>query len=558
MLQQLYIENIAVIEKCRIDLSNGLNVLTGETGAGKSIIIDSLNTVLGERVSRDIVRTGAAFASVSALFAELSDKVINQAEELGFDLGDEKNLLFYRKITADGKNTCRINGKPATVAILKTLGKNLVNIHGQHDSQALLQSEKHLGFIDLLLEDNDILEKYQVIYQKMCQFQKELKELQMDDAEKERRIDLLKYQIDEIQQAEIREGEMEELLQQKHLLANGEKIIQELNEVYQILYGLEDFPGICEQLSNCSNLLSDAAHYDMSLETLSNAISDTTYDIQEYTNEIRDKIDNFDFDEQALADTEERLDLLYRLRKKYGYEEKDILAYLDNAVKELEEITMSEERIVYLEQEYLKCYDRAQKLAVLLSEQRQRAARQFSEKIMEELHYLDMPKAVFMTHIKPVSLSCNGIDGIEFLISVNPGEAPKPLAKVASGGELSRIMLAIKNVLADKDDVGTLIFDEIDTGVSGRAAQKIGLKLRQAAKNRQIICVTHSAQIAVQAHQHMLIEKKIQEQRTFTIVRTLDLEGRKQEIARIMGGLEITDLQLKSAEEMLKNAQSST
>ena len=558
MLQQLYIENIAVIEKCRIDLSDGLNVLTGETGAGKSIIIDSLNTVLGERVSRDIVRTGAAFASVSALFAELSDKVINQAGELGFDLGDEKNLLFYRKITADGKNICRINGKPATVAILKALGKNLVNIHGQHDSQALLQPEKHLGFIDLLLEDNDILEKYKAIYQKMCQFQKELKELQIDDAEKERRIDLLKYQIDEIQQAEIREGEMEELLHRKHLLANGEKIILELNEAYQILYGFEDFPGICEQLSNCSNLLSDAAHYDISLETLSNAISNTVYDIQEYTNEVRDKIDNFDFDEQALADTEERLDLLYRLRKKYGYEEKDILAYLNNAVKELEEITMSEERIVYLEQAYRECYDCAQKLAVLLSEQRQRAARQFSEKIMEELHYLDMPKAVFMTHIKPVSLSSNGIDEIEFLISVNPGEAPKPLAKVASGGELSRIMLAIKNVLADKDDVATLIFDEIDTGVSGRAAQKIGLKLRQAAQNRQIICVTHSAQIAVQAHQHMLIEKKIKEERTFTIVRTLDLEGRKQEIARIMGGLEITDLQLKSAEEMLKNAQSAT
>lgn len=558
MLQQLYIENIAVIEKCCIDLSNGLNVLTGETGAGKSIIIDSLNAVLGERVSRDIVRTGASFANVSALFGELSETVIKQAEELGYEIGEERSLLLQRRISPDGKNICRINGQPATAAILKALGRILVNIHGQHDSQALLQPEKHIGFIDLLLEDKGILSEYQSCYQKMYNIKKELTDLQIDDSEKERRIDLLKYQIAEIQQAEIQEGELQELLQRKTLLANGEKIARELNEAYETLHGSESLPGVCEMLGNCSHLLTDVARYDTKLEELANAVVETVYNVQEYANEIRDRAGAFDFDEQELAFTQERLDLLYRLRRKYGSEEKDILAYLDNASHELEEITMSEERTAYLEQEYQEYYKRAQELAEKLSIQRKKAAELFSNQIVEELRFLDMPRASFFVSRKTTNFSVNGTDDIEFLISVNPGETPKPLAKIASGGELSRIMLAIKNVLADKDDVGTLIFDEIDTGVSGRAAQKIGQKLRQAAKNRQVVCVTHSAQIAAQAQQHMLIEKTVKVQRTFTVVRILDFEGRKMELARIIGGLEITDLQLQSAEEMLKNAQSAT
>lgn len=484
MLLQLYIENIAVIEKCCIDLSKGLNVLTGETGAGKSIIIDALNAVLGERVSRDIVRTGAAFANVNALFTDLSDKIIRQAEDAGYDIGEDNAILLQRKISADGKSVCRINGQPATAAVLKAFGKKLVNIHGQHDSQALLQPEKHIGFIDLLLEDKNILGEYQACYQKLCRLQKERNELQMDDSEKERRIDLLNYQIYEIEQANIQEGETEELLQRKKLLANGEKITRELNEAYQLLYGQDDTPGASELLDRCSGLLADLARYDANLEALSNAISDASYSVQEYTTEIRDRLNDFDFDERELADTEERLDTLYRLQKKYGREEKDIIAYLNQSVQELEEITMSEERIAYLEQEYQECYDCAQELAARLSAQRKKACEQFAEQIMEELRYLDMPKVSFTANIAPIKLSPNGADEIEFLISVNPGEAAKPLAKIASGGELSRIMLAIKNVLADKDDVNTLIFDEIDTGVSGRAAQKIGLKAAPSGREQ--------------------------------------------------------------------------
>lgn len=554
MLLQLCIENIAVVEKCELDFSKGLNILTGETGAGKSIVIDSINAIIGGRVSKDLVRTGASYGCISALFGNLPPSFFSVAEELGFEPEEDGTLLIQRRITVEGKSLCRINGRPATLSLLKTIGRYLINIHGQQDSPTLMLPEKQRQHIDMMLEDQTILPEYQRLFHQFSGVQKELTGLQMDETEKERRIDLLQYQIQEIEAANMQPGEIKELLERKEQLLHGEKIMRCMQEAYGILYGNDAAMGACTMLSESSGLLEEAAQYYPPLEALSKAFQEISYTADEYIIELRDELNHFSFDIQELEQIEERLDQLYRLRRKYGADEVEILTFLENARAELEAITSSSQRIQTLETQAEKIHCTLMQLTGVLTQARKRAAEKFSEQVIQELRFLDMPQVKFKVHFDADTLNSYGADKIEFLIATNPGEPPKPLAKIASGGELSRIMLAIKNVLADQDDIGTLIFDEIDTGVSGRAAQKIGLKLREAAQTRQIICVTHSAQVAAQAHHHLLITKNVKENKTFTTIIPLDFEGRKQELARIMGGMVITDLQIKSAEEMLRNA----
>lgn len=554
MLLQICIENIAVVEKCELELSDGLNVLTGETGAGKSIVIDSINAITGGRISRDLVRTGADYGCISALFGSLPPSFIQLASESGFEPEEDGTFLIQRKISRDGKSLCKINGRPATISILKNISKNLINIHGQQDSPTLMLPEKQRDYIDMLLEDDTLLPEYRRLFAKLSAVKKELTGLHMDESEKERRTDLLEYQIQEIEAAEIQPGEIQSLAERKSSLMHGEKIIRCMQDAYSALYGGDSSPGACTALSECSALLDEAARFYPALGALSDSLREASYNVSEYTSELRDELDGFSFDPEELDEIEERLDVLYRLRKKYGADEAEISEFLEKAKEELEAITFSSERVQVLEAEAEKIRGELLEAANRLSRARKTAAQSFAGRVMQELRFLDMPKAQFEVQFLPDSPTADGADKIEFLITTNPGEPPKPLAKVASGGELSRIMLAIKNVLADEDDIGTLIFDEIDTGVSGSSAQKIGLKLREAARTRQIICVTHSAQVAAQAHWHMLISKSVMNGRTYTTVTPLDFEGRKHELARITGGMVITELQLKSAEEMLLNA----
>lgn len=558
MLTSLQIENIAVIEKAEISFNKGLNVLTGETGAGKSIIIDSINAVLGERTTRELVRAGASSAKVSALFFDLSQAAGLVLESLGLEPEEDGSLLIQRSISADGRSVCRINGKTATVSMLRQLGGELINIHGQHDSQSLLSPDRHIGFIDALAQDGKLLEEYHSLFASYVKVRRALNELQMDEDEKLRKTDLLRFQIDELEAANLQIGERESLTQERTRCLNAEKILQSLRRAYDAVNGTEESLGASQLLTDAAASLQEAARYYDAVDQTAQEVLELSYHLEAYTDEIRSAFDALSYNPGDLERIEERLDLLYKLSRKYGETEEEMLAYLDNARKELDEIAFSEERIEQLHEERRELVRKIKALAVTLSDVRRQTGERFAKQVEEELAYLDMPHVRFLVRHEQTKPGPNGADEIEFLISANPGEPPRPLAKIASGGELSRIMLAIKNVLSDSDEIGTLIFDEIDTGVSGRAAQKIALKLKQVSAGRQVICVTHLAQIAAQADCHLLIQKTVRKEKTYTQVDALDFEGRKRELARIMGGMEeITPLQLQSAEELLRAAGAS-
>lgn len=553
MLSNLQIENIAVIKSASIDFENGFNVMTGETGAGKSIVIDSLNAILGERTSRELIRSGADSASVCAEFQNVGDNVKNELEKLGIEKDD--TLIVSRKLTPDGKNVCRINGMPATVSMLKVLGVQLVNIHGQLDNQSLLSPETHCSFIDKLAGSGRELNEFKELYSLYIKKENELKSLNTDVNEKNRRLDILNYQIEEIQKADIRPGEKDELTEKLGFLRNAEKVLDLLHTAYAALNGDGEMPGAADIAADAASKLLSAADYSSDFTETANGVNDAAMNLSAYTEELRDKIYSLDYDPNETERAEERLDVIYRLSQKYGDSEEDILAYLENAEKERDALSFSDERAEQLRAETEKAYNEALAAAKKLSELRIEAGKKFSADVERELAFLDMPSVKFIVNDSVGELYENGIDNIEFLLSANAGEEPKPLSKIASGGELSRIMLAIKCVLSELDDIDTLIFDEIDSGVSGRAALKIAAKMKELSKTHQVICVTHLAQIAAFADEHKLISKEEKDGRTYTCIASLDYNGRKYELARIMGGLTVTQSILNSAEELLSSAE---
>lgn len=553
MLSNLQIENIAVIKSASIDFENGFNVMTGETGAGKSIVIDSLNAILGERTSRELIRSGSDSASVCAEFQNVGDNVKNELEKLGIEKDD--TLIVSRKLTPDGKNVCRINGMPATVSMLKALGVQLVNIHGQLDNQSLLSPETHCSFIDKLAGSGRELNEFKELYSLYIKKENELKSLNTDVNEKNRRLDILNYQIEEIQKADIRLGEKDELTEKLGFLRNAEKILDLLHTAYAALNGDGEMPGAADVAADAASKLLSAADYSSDFTETANGVNDAAMNLSAYTEELRDKIYSLDYDPNETERAEERLDVIYRLSQKYGDSEEDILAYLENAEKERDALSFSDERAEQLRAETEKAYNEALAAAKKLSEIRIEAGKKFSADVERELAFLDMPSVKFIVNDSVGELYENGIDNIEFLLSANAGEEPKPLSKIASGGELSRIMLAIKCVLSELDDIDTLIFDEIDSGVSGRAALKIAAKMKELSKTHQVICVTHLAQIAAFADEHKLISKEEKDGRTYTCIASLDYNGRKYELARIMGGLTVTQSILNSAEELLSSAE---
>lgn len=553
MLSNLQIENIAVIKSASIDFENGFNVMTGETGAGKSIVIDSLNAILGERTSRELIRSGADSASVCAEFQNVGENVKNELEKLGIEKDD--TLIVSRKLTPDGKNVCRINGMPATVSMLKALGVQLVNIHGQLDNQSLLSPETHCSFIDKLAGSGRELNEFKELYSLYIKKENELKSLNTDVNEKNRRLDILNYQIEEIQKADIRPGEKDELTEKLGFLRNAEKVLDLLHTAYAALNGDGEMPGAADVAADAASKLLSAADYSSDFTETANGVNDAAMNLSAYTEELRDKIYSLDYDPNETERAEERLDVIYRLSQKYGDSEEDILAYLENAEKERDALSFSDERAEQLRAETEKAYNEALAAAKKLSEIRIEAGKKFSADVERELAFLNMPSVKFIVNDSVGKLYENGIDNIEFLLSANAGEEPKPLSKIASGGELSRIMLAIKCVLSELDDIDTLIFDEIDSGVSGRAALKIAAKMKELSKTHQVICVTHLAQIAAFADEHKLISKEEKDGRTYTCIASLDYNGRKYELARIMGGLTVTQSILNSAEELLLSAE---
>ena len=553
MLTNLNIENIAVIEKADIEFGAGLNVLTGETGAGKSILVDAINAVLGERTSRELVRHGAENASVTAVFENVNEEVLLKARELGFD-AEDGTLIISRRISGQGKSTCRVNGTPSTVSMVKELGAQLVNIHGQHDSQQLLSPEYHYRFLDMTGDDSSFLQQYQRAFRHLVSIRRQLKTLTADADTKDRRLELLDYQIKELTEADIKVGEKEELNSRRNLLMNAQTIVGVLGNINAALSGDDETVGIEDAVTTLQKEVGELFDLDEKSRELYD-ILDTMLDSAERLKDSAAKrLGELDFSDGELERIEQRLDLLYRLATKYGDTEEEMLRYLDEAEKERDSIVNSDEEIERLNAAYDTAYDETVKAADKLSEYRYKLARKLESDVKEQLVFLDMPKIQFVVSFEKSKLSSTGYDSIEFLISTNPGEPPKPLARIASGGELSRIMLAIKNIIAKNDSVDTLIFDEIDTGVSGRASRKIGLKLKSVGAHTQVICVTHSAQIASVADAHMLISKEYKNDKTYTTVKRLDFDARKHELARIMGGLEITDTLLKSAEELLNES----
>ncbi|MBR0414515.1 MAG: DNA repair protein RecN [Clostridia bacterium] len=549
MLNHLDIENIAVIEKAAIDFEAGLNVLTGETGAGKSIIIDAINAVLGFRTSRALVRTGADFAQVLAEFSPVPPSVQAYLQSLEMEV-PEDSLILQRRIQADGKSSCRINSKPVTAAVMKQVGELLVNIHGQHDSQKLLDSTRHYRYIDKLLDDSTVLETYRAAYVQLVKTLKELKALQEDESEKERLTERLRYEIDEIEKADVYVGEKQKLADQKARLNALAALKETVHFAKMQLAGDEEAPGAQALVGAAIAKLEEAGFKELG------AIAEKLLTAQEALNDageaLTDQLADLDFSPETIEQIEDRLNLYYEFSNRYGSSEEEILAYLESAKERLNSIERADEKRAQLEAELAAQKEETYRLAQALSAARRKTAARFEKQVEEELHFLNMPAAVFRVDFRDGAITKTGIDEIEFLISVNAGEEPKPLASVASGGELSRIMLAFRAVLGAKEAVPTLIFDEIDTGVSGRAAGKVGRKLRQVSRSAQVICVSHLAQIAAAATAQYLIEKEEREGRTYTRVKALDFEGRQLEIARITGGMQINELMLENAKQLLK------
>lgn len=549
MLSCLQIENVAVIQKAEVHFQPGLNVLTGETGAGKSILIDSINAILGNRTSKDLVRTGASKAVIRASFAQIPDVVLDKLEAAGYERSAE--LLLSREITAEGKSSCRINGMPTTAAVLRELCGGLININGQHDSVGLLNPAHHLSILDDYAQNAKLYQEYYVLYRSLVKVKKELDAMITDEAEKQRRIDLLTYQVQEIEDAALTAGEEQPLEARRKVLANASTIRDRVAKAHALLSGDDDTPGAVDLLGEASNAMDTAAQLDESLSGVSGTLMDLYYSAKDAAAELIDRLDAYDTNDAELDEIEQRLDLLYRLKRKYGDTVEDIIAFGQKAREELEQIQFSEQRHDQLQAEKLRLYGLAREKAEALTQTRLKAFDELNARITDTLQFLNMPGVRMTLHHARGPLASHGQDSVEFYISTNAGEAPKPLARIASGGELSRITLAIKNALADRDAVPTVIYDEIDSGVSGKAAGRIGEVLRQSAQGHQILCITHTAQIAALADCHLLIQKNVTNDRTYTEIHPLDTEGRVEALARLISGDHVTELSRANAREML-------
>lgn len=553
MLSELYIENLAVIEKATIDFSDKLNVFTGETGAGKSILINGINAILGQRVTRDIVRTGTDKAVISALFTDIGDNVLQVLDELGISAEDGQ-LFLTREIRSDGGSVARVNSRAVNVSVLKAIGETLVTIHGQHDNQILMAPERHIEILDSYAESEALIEDYHSSFRELQSIAKKINKIKTEQSKKEFRMAELADIVEEINALNIHEGEDKEIEAELNISKNAVAISEALYMAKQLLSGDDDTDGAVEMTQRASKSVEEYTDIMTEISPIYDRLSSAAIEMEDISEEIGSLLDSLDIDPKRYDYLNQRSDELWRIMKKYGPELDDVLTTLENSQNELDELSGAEQSLDELNKEKERLLAEVSRKAKALSDHRKKAGERFVSQVTEELEFLNMPKVKLVVQQKTGKLTINGMDSIEFLISANLGEEPKPIAKIASGGELSRIMLALKNVIAEKDSIGTLIFDEIDTGVSGRAAQKIGIKLKQISRLRQVLCVTHLAQMAVMADNHLLIEKNIQGDRTVTTVRTLDHEQRKYEIARIMGGENITELMLENAEQYLKDA----
>ena len=549
MLSSLQIENVAVIQKAEVHFKPGLNVLTGETGAGKSILIDSINAILGNRTSKDLVRTGASKAVIRAAFEQVPDAVLNSLEKAGYERSDA--LMLSREITAEGKSTCRINGMPATASVLRELCGGLININGQHDSVGLLNPARHLGILDDYAQNDAEFQEYYVLYRELVRIKRELDAMITDESEKQRKIDLLSYQVQEIEDAGLTAGEEQALESRRKILANASAIRDKIAQSYALLSGDDESSGAVDLLGEASHAIDTAAQLDDALAAASSQLLDLYYNAKDVAADLIGRLDAYDTNDAELDEIEQRLDLIYKLKRKYGDTVEDVIAFGQNAREELEHIQSSQERHDHLQAEKRRLYALAREKAEALTQTRLHAFEALNKRISGTLDFLNMPGVRMTLQHTRGPLASHGQDSIEFYISTNPGEAPKPLAKIASGGELSRITLAIKNAMADKDAVPTVIYDEIDSGVSGKAAGRIGEVLRQSAQGHQILCITHTAQIAALADCHLLIQKNVANDRTYTEIHPLDEEGRVEALARLISGDHVTDISRANAREML-------
>jgi len=548
VLSLLHIENIAVIECADISFNKGFNVLTGETGAGKSIVIDAISAILGERAYRDMIRTGANKASVRAVFTDVPE--LAWFSENGVEYDPE--TVIQREVFLDGKNVCRVNGALVNVTILRKLGIQLINIHGQHDSAALFDEDNHLTYLDAFAANDSLRTDYSERYNTVADLRHQIQRMTMDEGEKLRRMETLRYQIEEIEKAQLQAGEDDELESRRKMLQNAEKLSDGIHAAVSCLYGSDETDGAASLLAEAERELSRLSRFTDAFSALQERVTDLMYQVQDVAEEARDARDSLSYSADELERIESRLDVIHRLRRKYGATCVDILEYMEQAKQELDEIEFADDRLEKLKRQCESAEKEAWDAACALRRSREEAAKQLTYRILTELAQLDMPRVQFTCEFSQIELGANGADAVAFYMSANAGEALKPLNKVASGGELARIMLAMKNVLAEQDQVSTLIFDEVDTGVSGRAAQRVAEKLRSVASAKQVLCVTHLPQLAALADTHLLVAKEERDGRTFTTVTPLDIEGRKQELARIIGGTNITDTTLKSAEEMLR------
>ena len=550
MLSSLQIENVAVIQKAEVHFEPGLNVLTGETGAGKSILIDSINAILGNRTSKDLVRTGAAKAVIRAAFEQVPPAVLDKLEQSGYERSEA--LLLSREITAEGKSSCRINGMPATAAVLRELCGGLININGQHDSVGLLNPAHHLGILDDYAQNRTVFQEYYTLYRELVRVKRELDALITDEAEKQRKIDLLQYQVQEIEDAGLTAGEEQTLENRRKVLSNASAIRDRLAQSYALLSGSDDAAGAVDLLGEASNAVDAAAQLDPALTAAAGQLLDLYYNAKDVAADLIGRLDTYDTNDAELDEVEQRLDLLYRLKRKYGNTVEDVIAFGQKAREELDNIQHSQQRHDALQAEKLRLYAKAREKAEVLTQTRLKAFEELNTRISGTLDFLNMPGVRMTLRHTRGPLASHGQDSVEFYISTNPGEAPKPLAKIASGGELSRITLAIKNAMADKDAVPTVIYDEIDSGVSGKAAGRIGEVLRQSAQGHQILCITHTAQIAALADCHLLIQKNVSNERTYTEIHPLDENGRVEALARLISGDYVTELSRANAREMLQ------
>lgn len=550
MLSSLQIENVAVIQKAEVHFEPGLNVLTGETGAGKSILIDSINAILGNRTSKDLVRTGAAKAVIRAAFEQVPPAVLDKLEQSGYERSEA--LLLSREITAEGKSSCRINGMPATAAVLRELCGGLININGQHDSVGLLNPAHHLGILDDYAQNRTVFQEYYALYRELVRVKRELDALITDEAEKQRKIDLLQYQVQEIEDAGLTAGEEQMLENRRKVLSNASAIRDRLAQSYALLSGSDDAAGAVDLLGESSNAVDAAAQLDPALTAAAGQLLDLYYNAKDVAADLIGRLDTYDTNDAELDEVEQRLDLLYRLKRKYGSTVEDVIAFGQKAREELDNIQHSQQRHDALQAEKLRLYTKAREKAEVLTQTRLKAFEELNTRISGTLDFLNMPGVRMTLRHTRGPLASHGQDSVEFYISTNPGEAPKPLAKIASGGELSRITLAIKNAMADKDAVPTVIYDEIDSGVSGKAAGRIGEVLRQSAQGHQILCITHTAQIAALADCHLLIQKNVSNERTYTEIHPLDENGRVEALARLISGDHVTELSRANAREMLQ------